>query len=117
MDIMESEILEFIEEFKKSNKKETEDLFLNGNCYYFAIILQERFNYCGIIMYIPIYNHFCYKIFGNMYDITGKIEKEEYINLAEPWSLYKNKDIKEETSLIVDCIMKLKEEKRNKIIP
>ena len=103
---METIILDFINEFKSSHSKEIEDLFMNGYCYYFAIILKERFDSIGTIMYIPIYNHFCYMINKSLYDITGKITDEEKINLAEPWDKYKDNDYLESYRIIKDCIMK-----------
>lgn len=117
MDILESEVLEFIESFKQ-NDREIELFFLTGgNSYYFAIILQERFNHCGLIMYNPDIHQFYYKIIGNMYYICGKVLDEEKIKVSEPWSIYKNKDIKEEAEIIANDIMKIPEEKINKIIP
>ena len=106
---MENIILVFIENFKKSNKNAIEDLFMNGYCYYFAIILNERFSGSGTIMYIPIYNHFCYRIGGTLYDISGKIVDDEKINLAEPWNEYKNQDNLESYRIIRDCILKASE--------
>lgn len=99
-------IVKFIEEFKRMHEKEIEDVFMNGYCYYFAIILDERYFHSGTIMYIPIYNHFCYKIYGDLYDITGLIKNEEYIKLATPWEDYQKKDYLETSRLYMDCILK-----------
>ena len=103
---MEEIILTFIEDFKAMHKEEIEDLFLNGYCYYFAIILHERFGR-GLIMYIPIYNHFCYKIDENLYDISGKIKDEEKIKLAVYWERYKNEEYLDSERIIRDCICKI----------
>ena len=107
--INKSEVEDFIEGFKKYHPGEITDLFLNGYCYWFSVILDNRFNHMGTIMYIPIYNHFCYKLFDKLYDITGIITDEEMISLATSWKIYKEKDDKEADRIIIDCIMKLEE--------
>lgn len=66
---LSSDVLKFISKFKASNPTEIEKNFLYGNCYWFATILQERFN--GVIMYYPIENHFVTRIQGIEYDISG----------------------------------------------
>ena len=105
---MENIILDFINGFKKYHEKEITDLFSNGYCYYFAIILNERFNSVGTIMYAPVYNHFTYRMEGNLYDITGKVTDEELIKISEPWNTYKNQDNLESYRIIRDCILKTK---------
>ena len=39
-----NEVLKFIDKFKFIHKKEIEEVFTTGNCYYFALILKERFD-------------------------------------------------------------------------
>lgn len=48
--------------------------WLNGNCYYFALILADRFN--GTIYYDVINGHFITHINGNFYDWTGIVYPE-----------------------------------------
>ena len=48
-------VISFINKFKFAYKGELEFVFTNGNCYYFAVILKERFG--GEIYYLPIDNH------------------------------------------------------------
>ena len=45
--------------------------WLNGNCYYFAIILKTRFPE-GTIVYDIIDGHFMLKIGRHLYDYAGK---------------------------------------------
>ena len=44
----------FINGFKELNKDVIEELFTCGYCYWFAVVLKERFN--GVIIYNPIMN-------------------------------------------------------------
>jgi len=66
------EILDFINKFKWYKPEVLEQLFLNGNCYYFAVILKERFPNASI-MYLMIENHFVVYINGYLYDIRGDV--------------------------------------------
>ena len=45
--------------------------WLDGNCYYFALILKDRFN--GKIYYDSVNGHFITLINGQFYDWTGRI--------------------------------------------
>ena len=62
----EDAVLSFIQKKFKNDCNWT-----NGNCYYFAKILQSRFTN-GVIIYDPIDGHFLYKIGNNCYDFLGK---------------------------------------------
>lgn len=108
--ISRSIVLDYIDGFKKYHPDEIIDLFSNGYCYQFAIILHERFSRAGTIMYIPVYNHFCYKLFGRVYDITGEIVDEEKLKLMEAWNIYREKDDLEADRILKDCILKLPDE-------
>lgn len=67
-------ILFFIDHFKRfDNCGILEKTFSQGHCYYFAVILKERFN--GVILYDKENGHFVTKIDNNIYDITGDITK------------------------------------------
>ncbi|MBQ8218390.1 MAG: hypothetical protein IJZ79_03700 [Bacilli bacterium] len=96
---MRKEILEFIDKFKFKFDKELEYVFTSGNCYYFAIILKERFN--GEIYYLPIANHFICKIDKEYYDITGiaKMNEEVY-----KWDNFKEFDEASYNRIIRDCL-------------
>ena len=66
------EILLFIDHFADYGK-EVIDCFTTGNCYWFAVILNERFG--GTIVYNPVACHFACKLNGgHIYDITGQID-------------------------------------------
>ena len=69
--MIKNDILDFIQKFKFSYQTELEYIFTTGNCYYFALILQNRFN--GDIYYLLNANHFVCKINNDFYDITGKV--------------------------------------------
>lgn len=59
----------------------TKDVFLNGYCYWFAFILNNRFP-GGDIVYDPILGHFAYKYRGFIFDIRGivpKLETKDFI--------------------------------------
>ena len=105
--ITKSIILKFINDFKSSHIEEITDLFMNGYCYYFAKILDERFNHYGKIIYIPLYNHFCYKVYNRYYDITGVIEDKNKLKDAIEWDIYKEKYKIEANRIIRDCILKV----------
>lgn len=92
-----NEVETFIKKFKFSHIKELEHIFMNGNCYYFAIILKERFN--GEIYYLPIQNHFICKIENEYYDIMGKAKMDEH-----PYQWSKYPDPKEKKRIIRDCV-------------
>lgn len=67
------EILNFIKRFQNEGTIKT---FTEGCCYWFAKILDERFNFaepeCGIF-YNEKENHFATMIDLNLYDITGDL--------------------------------------------
>ena len=46
----------------------------DGNCYYFALILSDRFN--GTMYYDVIFGHFVTKIGDNFYDYCGLVNLE-----------------------------------------
>jgi len=63
-----NEVLEFI------HKRFPNDCFwLNGNCYYFALILKTRF--AGTIYYDVIDGHFVTMIGANKYDWSGVVDE------------------------------------------
>lgn len=95
-----NEVLTFINKFKFKFDKELVEVFTTGNCYYFAIILKERFK--GDIYYLPIANHFIYKIDNKYYDITGEVNPAEH---PYKWSEYKLEDTKHGSRIIRDCVV------------
>ena len=63
-------ILRFIAHFKGS-----EDTFLNGCCYWFSVILYDRFFSERVveIYYEPVEGHFITKIDNRYYDVRGDV--------------------------------------------
>jgi len=92
-------VLEFIRKFKFKYGKELEYIFTSGNCYYFAVILKERFD--GEIYYLPVANHFICKISKDYYDITGIATMNEQ---PYKWSEFKQFDESLYNRIIRDCV-------------
>ena len=75
--------------------------WLDGNCYYFAIILKARFPQ-AIILYDVINGHFVVSIDNKLYDWSGKIENNsEYI----VWEQADKYDPLVKERIIRDCIL------------
>ena len=108
------DIIEFINKFKSrfNDEKEVENVFNNGYCYHFAIILAHLFgngNCSNHLMYNPVDNHFAF--LGNdyqLYDISGNIGTidNNWVN----WEKYKKLDKLETNRIIKQCIYKIYEE-------
>lgn len=67
-----NEVETFIERFKAKYPKALEDTFLNGYCYWFALMLAKRFK--GDIWFNQYICHFATYIGGYLYDISGMLE-------------------------------------------
>lgn len=96
-------ISKFIENFKEGFDSEyLEDVFLNGNCYHFSLILKSMFN--GEIIYDPHIQHFLTKIDGAYYDISGEVEApmDEYA-----WDEMDEIDYEEYLLIEQDCVYKI----------
>ena len=89
-----------VEEFIK-RRFITDCNWTTGNCYYFAIILKDRFN--GALYYDPIEGHFLCKIDSNYYDYTGKVEIDE--SILYNWACYKEQDKLNYQHIVRDCCM------------
>ena len=92
---MNNEVLDFI---KRRWKKDAN--WLDGNCYWFAKILCERFPF-GKIYYLPIQGHFVAKIKDNFYDATGIVSLKEQ---AYSFEEIKETDPLHYQRLIRDCV-------------
>ncbi len=91
---MEKKILNFIQRrFPKDCN------WTDGNCYFFALILQNVFG--GKIYYDVILSHFLLKIGKNYYDWTGKVEK---CGLLVEWDKFENYDFLQKERIIQNCI-------------
>ena len=98
---MKTDVVKFIEHFQNLG---TIDTFTNGCCYWFAFILTNRFPNNSCIMYNPIDVHFAASIDGDLFDITGELQKTpEWVK----WSEYEKVDELETERLYKYCINKL----------
>ena len=100
---MSNEIIEFISHF--SNGK---DLFLYGQCYWFAQILRERFLpfYSQVqIFYNPVANHFACAIDGILYDASGELAPDPVAWIL--WSDFMEDEPIETERIYRDCIWQL----------
>lgn len=90
-----NEIIEFI------NRRFPEDSnWLTGNCYYFSLILKDRFP-GGSVFYDVINGHFVFKYKGSYYDWTGMVKSNGY--LIE-WDKFDEYDLNQKQVIIRDCI-------------
>ena len=99
------EVLKFIQRFKFEAASALETVFTEGNCYYFAIILHDRFG--GEIYYLPIDNHFICKIRNSFYDIKGLVNPEE---TPIKWSDMPTYDAALYKRIVRDCMLLTTEE-------
>lgn len=74
--------------------------WLDGNCYYFSIILKARFPQ-AIILYDVINSHFIVSINDEYYDWTGKIDKT---GIFIEWENFDKYDAIQKKRIIRDCI-------------
>lgn len=91
---MEEKIKEFIKRRFSNDCNWT-----SGNCYFFAVILQEVFG--GDIYYDVINGHFLLQCEGSFYDWTGKTD-----NYEKPvkWNSFEQYDKLQKKRIIRDCI-------------
>ncbi len=101
-------------DFIKRRFSNTENAnWLNGNCYYFAIILRERFD--GEIYYDVINGHFLTLIKDKLYDYSGvvySLTEEEMIRVND-CPLIQSLKLKEDLVIVLwshyyyhDCLQK-----------
>ena len=92
---IQDEVLEFIH-----RRFPTDYNWKSGNCYFFAVILHEKYK-CSTIYYDVIDGHFCVKIGDKYYDWEGVYYPAapiEWDNFDEYDSLLKQR-------IIRDCIL------------
>ena len=96
--IMQDEVLEFI------NRRFPKDCnWLNGNCYYFALILNDRFP-GGRIWYNLVYGHFLFEFGNKYYDFSGLLNPN-IVYSAVPWDYMETYDKLWKERIVRDCIM------------
>lgn len=94
-------ICKFIDKFKEYDQNDViVKTFMNGQCYWFAVILAERFS-GGQILYEPIEGYFVTKIVGRYYDIRGDVTE-----LYEGATFYDEKQCFEMDSILRGCMLK-----------
>ena len=92
---MENEILKFIQKRFSQNCN-----WLDGNCFYFALILEKRFG--GRIFYDVINGHFVTKFDGVFYDWTGVVDNKDAIYIE--WDKFYEYDFTQFLRIWRDCI-------------
>lgn len=97
LDFTDDEVLEFID-----RRFPGDCSWLNGNCYYFALILKDRFPQ-GEILYDVIDGHFVFKYNDNYYDYKGITYQDD--GYLVPWESFDEYDCIQKTRIIRDCIM------------
>lgn len=88
-----ADVLKFIDAF--SDMKEH---YLSGKCYWFAVILRERFG--GRIFYNQIDNHWACLIGGHLFDASGEIDQTGF----EQWPGIIKDDTPYYNRLLSQCI-------------
>lgn len=80
-------VLKFIKSFETVSYTDAiRYTFLRGFCYWFCVILKERFKEENCeIWFNPRDIHFAIRINNYLYDITGKIDFKDFT----PWEQYK----------------------------
>lgn len=105
----------FINGFKELFPSEMEMVFYHGYCYWFAMILAERFK--GEIWFNPTIVHFAAKIGNSLYDIFGEVEQgvDPYTGIYErdkddwhSWESYQTDNYGNIDGIIKTCIKKEK---------
>ena len=95
---MQDEVLEFI------NRRFPKDCnWLDGNCYYFALILKDRFPESRIV-YDVINGHFYVWYKGKCYDYSGKMRWSN-TGIGVFWDKFDEYDKLLKERIIRDCIV------------
>lgn len=89
-----------VEEFIKRRFK-TDCKWVSGNCYYFSVILKDRFPE-GTIFYDVIKGHFMFLYKDQFYDWTGIIPSSEC--LVE-WDSFEKYDSLQKERIVKECIL------------
>lgn len=85
-----------------SRRFSTDCNWTTGNCYYFAVILRERFS-TGSIWYDTVNGHFVFEYEGNFYDWTGSIDVD-MTNLVQ-WEWFPAYDSEQYSRIVAQCVL------------
>lgn len=92
---MKDQVIDFIQ------RRFPEDSnWLDGNCYFFALILKNRFN--GTILYDVIFGHFVTRVDDKLYDWSGVVTDPESSYVE--WDKFDEYDKLQKESIIRGCI-------------
>lgn len=98
---MREKILSFIAHFQRPD---TIEVFTNGMCYWFAVILLERFG--GDILYDMEIGHFVCDVGGRLYDVTGDVTERIGNSSLVCWDFLPEHDNLLYERLMRDCVRK-----------
>lgn len=93
---MKDEVLEFIQRRFKNDCR-----WVDGNCYYFSIILKDRFPE-GKIFYDITYGHFVFKYHNEFYDWTGAVSPQ---GCLIEWESFDKYDSLLRQRIVRDCVL------------
>lgn len=101
--LAEKNILDFISHYKDSEK-----IFTNGQCYWFSVIMIERFHMFApcTMYYNPVDNHFATEIGGKLYDASGCISRFGFVN----WEEWCSEEPLGAERIYRDCILQIEPE-------
>ena len=91
-----NEVIEFI-----TRRFSIDCNWTSGNCYYFAVILKDRFPE-GKLVYEVIDGHFLFDYKGKLYDFNGEQQREG--KCLVDWDTFDDYDSKQKCCIIRDCI-------------
>lgn len=103
---LKPKIKDFINSFKKGYEVEYEKSFTNGNCYFFSLILNHLYPE-GRIYYDVVKGHFIYDFQDEIYDITGRLNKNKFNNLVAWDTFSMNYDPMVYRNILRDCVYKI----------
>lgn len=92
-------VLEFIERRFSNDCNWT-----TGNCYYFALILKDRFPK-GKVFYDVIYGHFVFEYCEKLYDWTGISNISSVDGVLIEWEKFDEYDSLLKERIVRDCVM------------
>jgi hypothetical protein len=97
-----SSVIKFIEGMTKGHEAAMDEVFAHGYCYWFAKILELRFD--GEMWYLPVENHWVTKIGDHFFDVNGEYEVGD--GIIGTWHGVAQEDPLLAERLRRDCILK-----------